>query len=57
MAIQQDDTDERETRVKALAERFRAAEKRALLKRGIELWTSTEDAMLDLPALPVVKLH
>ncbi len=42
MAIQRNDNDERETRLDILIERFQDAEKRALLKRGIALWTQTE---------------
>jgi hypothetical protein len=42
MAIQRDDRDEREARMDILIERFQEAEKRALLKRGIALWTQTE---------------
>ena len=42
MAIQRDDKDEREARMDILIERFQEAEKRALLKRGIALWTQTE---------------
>jgi hypothetical protein len=42
MAIQRNDKDEREARVDILIERFQEAEKRALLKRGITLWTQTE---------------
>ena len=41
MAIQRDDTDERQARLDSIIEQFRAAEKRALLKRGIALWTRT----------------
>ena len=57
MAFQRNDKDERETRVRELAERLRAEEKRALLKRGIELWTRTEDVMVGTPALPAPKLN
>ena len=55
MAIQRDEKEERELRIDILAEQFRAAEKRALLKRGIELWTSTELAMDHAPR-PVAKV-
>lgn len=57
MAIQRDDEDERQRRVDILAEQFRAAEKRALLKRGIELWTSTELGMIDRAPRPVAKIN
>ena len=50
MAIQRNDRDEREALVDALIERFEEAEKRALLKRGIALWTQTE-AQLGIPFL------
>ena len=41
MAIQRDDTDERQARLDAMIEQIRA-EKRALLARGIALWRQTE---------------
>jgi hypothetical protein len=42
MAIQRDDEDERETRVNTMIDQIRTAERRALLKRGITLWTRAE---------------
>lgn len=57
MANQQDTKDEQEARIQALVEQFRAAEKRALLKRGIELWTRTEGALLETYPLPAAKVH
>jgi hypothetical protein len=57
MAIQRDDKDEREIRIDMLTEHFRAAEKRALLKRGIELWTRTELGMMDEALRPVGKVN
>jgi len=42
MAIQRDNTDEREARLDTMIAQFRAEEQRALLKRGIALWTRTE---------------
>jgi hypothetical protein len=42
MAIQRDNTDEREARLGMMIEQFRTAERAALLKRGIALWTRTE---------------
>ena len=57
MANQQDNTDERDVRIYTLAEQFRAAEKRALLKRGIELWTRSENGMFDMPPVPPAKLN
>ena len=57
MAIQRDDKDERDIRIDMLTEHFRAAEKRALLKRGIELWTRTELAMMDETPRPAAKVN
>ena len=42
MAIQRDDKDEQETRLNTMIEQIRTAEQRALLKRGITLWTRAE---------------
>jgi hypothetical protein len=42
MAIQRDDDDERETRLNTMIEQIRTAEQRALLKRGITLWSRAE---------------
>jgi hypothetical protein len=42
MARQRENDDEREARLRTMMEQFRAAEKRALVKRGIALWTDTE---------------
>ena len=42
VASQRNDRDQREAPLDALIERFQEAEKRALLKRGIALWTQTE---------------
>jgi hypothetical protein len=42
MAIQRDDEDERETRLNTMLEQIRTAEQRALLERGITLWTRAE---------------
>lgn len=57
MATKRDNEDERERRIEILAERLRAAEKRALLKRGIELWTRTELAMMDETPPSVAKIN
>jgi hypothetical protein len=57
MAIQRDDKDEREKRIDYLTEEFRAAEKRALLKRGIELWTRTELGMTNEAPRPAAKVN
>ena len=43
MATQRDhDEDERELRLRMLMEQFRASEERALVKRGIAVWTHAE---------------
>jgi hypothetical protein len=42
MVNDRDDLEEREARMEALIERFQEAEKRALIERGIELWTRAE---------------
>ena len=52
MAIQRNDTDEREARLAILIDRFRDAEKRALLKRGIQLWTRSERLLPHQPEPP-----
>ena len=57
MAIQRDDKDEREIRIDMLTEHFRAAEKRALLKRGIELWTRTELGTINEAPRPLAKIN
>ena len=57
MAIQRDQKDEREKRIDILTEQFRAAEKRALLKRGIELWTRTELGTIFEAPRPLAKIN
>jgi hypothetical protein len=57
MAIQRDQKDERDKRIDILTEQFRAAEKRALLKRGIELWTRTELGTINEAARPLAKIN
>jgi hypothetical protein len=42
MANQREDNDEREAWLRTMMEQFRAAEQRALVKRGIMLWANTE---------------
>jgi hypothetical protein len=42
MANQREDNDQREAWLRTVMEHFRAAEERALVKRGITLWTHTE---------------
>ena len=57
MAIQRDEKDERDKRIDILTEQFRAAEKRALLKRGIELWTRTELGTINEAPRPLAKIN
>jgi hypothetical protein len=60
MANQRDD-EERETRLRTMMEQFRAAEQRALLKRGITLWTRAERQLGIVPfaeaSLPPNKIN
>jgi hypothetical protein len=42
MAIQRKNTDEQHASLELLIEQFRAAEKRALIGRGVKLWTRAE---------------
>jgi hypothetical protein len=49
MVIRQDDVEEREDRIRLLRERFREAEHRALIKRGIVLWTRAEEELSRRP--------
>jgi len=42
MAIQQKNADQQHADLELLIEQFRAAEKRALTKRGVKLWTRAE---------------
>ena len=59
MAIQRDKTDGRHTGLDLVIEHFRAAEKRALVKRGIELWTRAEAewAIAENAPLPPEKIN
>jgi hypothetical protein len=45
MVSRGDDLEEREARIRLLRERFREAERRALIKRGIVLWTRAEEQL------------
>ena len=45
MAIDRDDSDERQARIDAMLEEFRAAQQRRLVKRGIALWNRAEAAL------------
>ena len=42
MAIDRDDSDERRARVERIMDELAAAERRSLVKRGIDLWVRTE---------------
>ncbi len=42
MASQRKSPDDQHARLQLLIEKFRAAEKRALIKRGVKLWTCAE---------------
>jgi hypothetical protein len=44
MAIDRNDRDERQARIDALIEEFRAARQSRLVKRGIALWNRAEAA-------------
>lgn len=60
MAIDRNDRDEREARLNALIEEFRAAQQRRLVKRGIALWNRTEaahQAMAYVDPPPPEKVH
>lgn len=60
MAMQRDDMDEREARLDMMIEQFHAAEKRALVKRGIALWTRAERQLSIVPfdaTLPPNKIN
>ena len=49
MVIRRDDLEELEARIRLLRERFREAEHRALIKRGIILWTRAEEELSRRP--------
>ena len=49
MAIQADDKDERQIRLDLMIEQFRSAERSALIKHGITLWTRTERQLGIMP--------
>jgi hypothetical protein len=60
MAIDRKDRDERQARIDALVEEFRAARQRRLLKRGIALWNRFEaeqQAMTCVVRPPPEKVH
>ena len=61
MANQRHDDEERESQLRTMMEQFRAAEERALLKRGITLWTRAERQLGIVPfadvSLPPNKIN
>jgi hypothetical protein len=59
MAIERNDIDERQTRIDAMIERFRDAQRRRLVTRSIALWRRAEAARAMAcvqPRIPV-KIH
>ena len=60
MAIDRNDSDERQARLDAMIEEFRAAQQRQLVKRGIVLWNRAEaaqQAMACVEPPPPEKVH
>ena len=60
MAIDRNDRDERQSRIDALIEQFRAAQQRRLVKRAIALWKRAEaaqQAMAWVDPPPPEKVH
>jgi hypothetical protein len=60
MAIDRSDHDERQARIDAMIEEFRAAQQRRLVKRGIVLWNRLEaaqQAMTWVEPPPPEKVH
>jgi hypothetical protein len=58
MAIDRNDADERQARLDAMTEEFRAARQQRLVKQGIALWRCAETAQaMALPGPPPEKLH
>jgi len=61
MANQRHDDEERESQLRTMMEQFRAAEERALVKRGITLWTRAERQLGIVPfadaSLPPNKIN
>ena len=52
MAIDRNDTDERQARLDLMIEEFRAAQQRRLVKQGIVLWNRAEAAQAMACAAP-----
>ena len=60
MAIDRSDHDERQARIDAMIEEFRAAQQRRLVKRGIARWNRVEaaqQAMTWVEPPPPEKVH
>ena len=60
MAIDRNDRDERQARIDALIEEFRAARQRRLVRQGIALWNRAEaeqQAMTWAEPPPPEKVH
>lgn len=59
MAVERDDTEERQARLDAMVDEFRAAQHRRLAKRAIALWNRTAAAKVESGAdtPPSEKLH
>ena len=60
MAIDRNDSEERQARLDKMIEEFRAAQQRRLVKAGIALWNHTEAAhqsMACVEPAPPDKIH
>ena len=60
MAIDRNDTEERQARLDKMIEEFRAVQQRRLVKAGLVLWNRTEaaqQAMACVEPAPPDKLH
>ena len=60
MAIDRKKSDERQARLDAMIEEFRAAQQRRLVKRGIALWNRAEAAQRAMECVepaPPEKVH
>ena len=53
MATQRKNADEQHAGLELLIEQFRAAEKRALVRRGVKLWTRAEAERARAPVQPL----
>ena len=60
MPIDRNNTEERESRIDAMVEEFRAAQQRRLVKRGIAFWNRAEvlrQAKVFVEPPPPAKVH